>query len=252
MDWLPQDISAGVFLILLFASLSTSLISAAFGLGGGVTLLAIMTLFLPLTTVIPLHGVIQAGSNLSRLALMLRHVDWRVVAAFSLGTGVGVAAGSQLLIQLPDGLAELVLGLFILWSLLGHLPRPPGQHQTGLLLSGGLGTGLATLFVGATGPLVAAVLRPLGLQRHRHVSTFSACMVLQHGAKILAFGLLGFGLASWVPFLVGMLLAGLVGTWLGRSILNRLNETLFRRVLTAILAVLALRLLYQGGQGIFG
>ncbi len=252
MDWIPAELELPSVLLLLASSLLTSMLSAAFGLGGGVALLAIMTLFLPITSVIPLHGVIQAGSNLSRLALLLQYVDWRTVTAFTLGTLLGVAAGSLVLIELPTGLPELILGLFIVWTLSGLQPRlATGRRQAALTL-GGVGTGFATLFVGATGPLVAAVLRILRLQRHRHVATFAACMVLQHLTKIVAFALLGFSLAPWLPFLAGMLMTGLLGTWLGRQVLDRLDEAVFRVVLSGILALLAARLIYQGVQGLVG
>ena len=165
---------------------------------------------------------------------------------------LGVAAGSLVLIELPTGLPELILGLFIVWTLSGLQPRlATGRRQAALTL-GGVGTGFATLFVGATGPLVAAVLRILRLQRHRHVATFAACMVLQHLTKIVAFALLGFSLAPWLPFLAGMLMTGLLGTWLGRQVLERLDEAVFRVVLSGILALLAARLIYQGAQGLVG
>ncbi|MCK8516890.1 sulfite exporter TauE/SafE family protein [Methylonatrum kenyense] len=252
MDWIPAELGLLSVLVLLASSLLTSMLSAAFGLGGGVALLAMMTLFLPIATVIPLHGVIQAGSNLSRLALLLQHVDWRSVIAFAVGTLLGTFAASLVLIELPEGLPELILGLFIVWSLSGLQPRLAAGQQRLSLALGGIGTGFATLFVGATGPLVAVVLRILQLQRHRHVATFAACMVLQHLTKIVAFAMLGFSLAPWLPFLAGMLAAGLIGTWLGRHILDRLDESVFRYGLGGILALLAARLIYQGIQGLVG
>ena len=60
----PQ-LSSGAFITLCLVSLFTSLISAAFGLGGRVMLVAIMTSLLNPVVVIPIYAVIQMNSNLS-------------------------------------------------------------------------------------------------------------------------------------------------------------------------------------------
>ena len=56
--------------LLIAASLVTSFITAAFGIGGGVVLLAFLALVLPPVALIPVHGVVQLGSNGGRVAIM--------------------------------------------------------------------------------------------------------------------------------------------------------------------------------------
>ncbi|MEL7486060.1 MAG: hypothetical protein AAGJ87_02465 [Pseudomonadota bacterium] len=74
MDWIaaftPEEISpiaAGVVIIISFF---TAALTAAFGLGGGLALLGAMSALLPPAAVIPVHGVAQMGSNLSRFSLL--------------------------------------------------------------------------------------------------------------------------------------------------------------------------------------
>lgn len=247
----PPGVPAWATLVLLPASTLASFVTAAFGVGGGVMLLAVMTVFLPVPVVIPLHGVIQAGSNVGRIALTWRHVQWPILAAFAAGAAVGATAGSQLLVRLPQAWMELALGAFILWTCWGPMPR---VHRGSLATigAGGALTSLLTLFVGATGPFVGAFLRALHLDRLHHVGTFSACMVLQHGLKIAVFGLVGFAFGPYVPFLAVMLVAGFIGTCIGRLVLERIDDALFRRGLTLLLTVLALRLVYSGVSATLG
>lgn len=246
----PAALSGWATALLLLSSLMTSFITAAFGAGGGVLLMGLMTLFLPVTAVIPLHGVIQAGSNAGRAALTWRYIHWPVVLAFTAGGLVGALAGSQLLVRLPQAWMELGLGVFILWSCWG--PMPALHHGSRVRVAlGGAVTSLLTLFVGATGPFVAAFLRAMALERRVHVGTFSTCMLIQHGLKIGVFGLLGFAFGPYLPFLLAMLAMGLVGTLLGRATLERLSDRRFHGILTAILTLLALRLLYSGAVSAF-
>lgn len=247
----PPDVPAWATLVLLPASTLASFITAAFGIGGGVMLLAVMTVFMPVPVAIPVHGVIQAGSNVGRTALTWRHVEWPILLAFAGGAVVGAAAGSQLLVRLPQAWMELALGAFILWSCWGPMPRIHRGSVLGIGIGGAL-TSVLTLFVGATGPFVGAFLRALRLDRLRHVGTFSACMVLQHGLKVAVFGLVGFAFGPYLPFLAVMLVCGFVGTFIGRRVLERIDDALFRRALTLLLTVLALRLLYSGASAVPG
>ena len=242
---LPPALSPAASAVLLVAAVAGSFVTAAFGVGGGVLLLGIMTLFVPVSAVIPVHGVVQAGSNVWRGAILLRHVRWPLVAVFAGGGVVGAAAGSRLLIQLPEAGLELALGVFILLSCWLPAPRVQRSSLPRIALGGGV-TSLLTLFVGATGPFVATLIRPLHLDRRVHVATFSACMTLQHGLKLAVFGFAGFAFGPWLPWLALMLAAAFLGTWIGRQVLERMDDRLFRRTLTVLLTVLALRLVASG------
>lgn len=249
--FVPPGLSPGEAGLLVGASGIGSFVTAAFGAGGGALLLGLMTVFLPTAAAIPLHGVVQAGSNVGRTAILCRHVHWGPWLAFTIGTATGAAAGSALLVRVPEFVLDLALGAFLLWSCIGHGLRYGGRSRAALVV-GGAATGLLTLFAGATGPLVATLVRPLGFDRLAHVATFSACMLGQHGLKIAVFGLAGFGFAPYVPFLLAMLAVGFAGTLLGRLVLGRLDDRLFRRVLRWLLGLIALRLLYSGAVAALG
>ena len=64
------------------ASFVTSFITAAFGIGGGGVLLALLASVLPPAALIPVHGLVQLGSNAGRAAIMARHCDRGVLAVF--------------------------------------------------------------------------------------------------------------------------------------------------------------------------
>ena len=88
--------------LLIAASLVTSFITAAFGIGGGVVLLAFLALVLPPVALIPVHGVVQLGSNGGRVAIMSKHVVWRPILPFVVGALIGAAIGGLVVVQLPS------------------------------------------------------------------------------------------------------------------------------------------------------
>lgn len=54
-----------VTVLLFFSAVGTAAISAVVGMAGGVTLLSIMILFMPLNAAIPIHGIVQLVSNIT-------------------------------------------------------------------------------------------------------------------------------------------------------------------------------------------
>lgn len=238
----PPDLGLTATLALLAFSFAGSFITIAFGIGGGVMLLAIMASLMPPIALIAVHGVVQLGSNTGRAATMLRHIQWSALGWFGVGSLLGVAVGSALVVNLSGALVQIGVGLFVLYSVWA---RPPAWMKRWPVVTGALTTFL-TMFFGATGPFVATYTRALGLGRHGYVGTHAALLVMQHALKTLAFGFLGFAFAPWAGFCAAMILAGFAGTLAGRLVLERLTDRRFQQILNLFLALIALRLIWSG------
>ena len=250
MAWLqPEGMALWGSGMLILASGVTSFIAGAFGLGGGIVLLAIMGSLMPVATMIPVHGVVQLGSNAGRMLLLLRHIDTSVILPFGLGSLVGGLIGSAVVIRMPPELLQIGLGFFVLWSIWGRLPAVASGHSA--MAGTGLVSTFLTMFFGATGVFVAAVVKTLGLDRLTFVATHATCMTLQHGIKVVAFGLLGFAYGQYAPLMLLMIGSGLLGTYIGRYVLKRTADERFHMVLNGLLTLMALRLLWQGVSATF-
>jgi uncharacterized membrane protein YfcA len=240
---LPAAVSLWAAIALIVLSALTSFITAAFGLGGGLVMLAVMATLLPPVALLPIHGVIQIGSNGGRAAIMLRQVRLEVLGPFVVGTVIGAALGGLISVRLPEPLFYFGLGLFVLWAAWGKAPPAFGKRA---IFVGGVVSSFLTMFFGATGPFVAAVLKTLQLDRMSHVATQSACMVTQHGVKILVFGFLGFNYAPYAGLIIAMILTGFIGTVIGKRVLSGMGDERFKLALSIVLTLLALRLIWSG------
>lgn len=238
----PPEISAPVALLLCLVSFVTSGIAAALGLGGGVLLLGVMAAALPTAAVIPLHGVVQVGSNLGRAVVQRRNVDYPILAYFALGSLLGAYAGGRVAVALPETVLKVALGLFILYLAWGPRPRFGRVAEPAYVAAGAVGAFL-TMFFGATGPFVAAVLATRRLDRHQVIGTHAAFMTVQHCLKIVVFGVLGFAFGPWVPLLAAMIATGFLGTLAGTRLLKHLPEARFRLAFKLLLSLLAANLI---------
>ncbi|GIL01282.1 MAG: hypothetical protein BroJett030_11810 [Alphaproteobacteria bacterium] len=250
MDLLPADVAGGAAAALIVASFFTSALTAAFGIGGGVALLTVMGYLLPVASLIPVHGVVQLGSNTGRALIQRAHIDWSAALPFLAGSLVGVALGTPFVVRLDDPLLKVGLGAFIIavtWVRLPALAR----GGPALFAGGGLVTAFLTMFFGATGPLTAAFLGRSLPDRRQYSGTHAAIMTAQHGFKVIAFGLTGFAFVTWLPLLVAMVAAGFAGTAAGARLLARLPEARFRLAFSLLLTVLALDLIRRGLAAMF-
>lgn len=214
------------------------------GIGGGVLLLALMASVLPVSALIPVHGLVQAGSNGSRTFLTWSHIDWSIVRFFSAGALLGAALASVVVVQLPLYIIQFCVAFFILYLLWGPKPGKHEVSRAGRVAAGTLTT-LLTMFVGATGPLVAGFVHRQASDKFTVTATFACCMTFQHLLKMLVFSFVGFAFWQWLPLIGLMILSGFVGTWLGLRVLHRVSGAQFQTLFRAIVTLLALRLLWQ-------
>ncbi|WP_425091483.1 sulfite exporter TauE/SafE family protein [Tropicimonas sp. S265A] len=231
-----------IALTLIAASFLGSFITVAFGIGGGQVMLAVFATLLPAAAIIPVHGLVQLGSNAGRTALTYRHLKTGVASLFAVGALIGVGLGTLFFVQLNPAAIQIGVGLFILWSILF---KPPAFMRRSAGIAGAISSFL-TMFFGATGPFVAAFVTSLRLGKMSHTATHATLMTIQHTLKTVAFGFLGFAFSLWAG-LIGLLIAsGFLGTIVGRRVLVRVDEHRFRLILNVILTLLAARLIYAG------
>lgn len=214
------------------------------GLGGGVALLALMGTGMPVASVLPVHAIVQLGSNMGRTIIQFKYIVWPLVLWFLLGSIFGVAMGGPVVMHIPDTFAKLLLAAFILWSVFGAKIKPASSVSRIYFILGGALTSFASMIVGAAGPMVAALIASKGYTKQALVATHSVCMVFQHGLKILVFGALGFAFAQWVPMLVAMIASGLAGTYVGTRLLDDLPESIFKLGFRITMILLSLQMIW--------
>jgi len=247
---LPGGLDPVIAVLLVIASAFTSALTAAFGVGGGIAMLTLMGLFVPVAALIPVHGAVQLGSNTGRAWHQRANVRMDVAAPFIAGSVVGAIIGAFVVIQLPDALLKLVLGAFVIAITWTNIPGIEKLTRAGLAVASVV-VALLGMLVGATGPLVSVLFAQFfAHDRKALVATHAAGMVAQHGLKIVVFGLAGFAFAEWLPLIAAMIVSGFLGTVYGTRLLERMPEESFRKWFKIAITVLALDLLRRGLMGL--
>jgi len=225
------------------AAAVTAAISGVLGMGGGITLLGVMTAALPSAWVVPLHGVAQLSSNFARTLGLLKHVAWRIFAVYAAPLVVGVVAATALwsgdkLTHFRPAIGVFLL-LLLLWRRFSPKLRNPPLWSYAVL---GLVVGFAGVWVGATGPLLAPFFLRDDFEKEQVIATKAACQSLLHLLKVPAFLYLGFDFLAHLPLLGALILAVVFGTLFGRRVLSRLSQKAFTSLFEGLLMIIAVYL----------
>ncbi len=240
-----------------FAALgaTSAALSAIVGLAGGVLLLGGLLLYLEPLAAIPVHGVAQLVSNVTRATLQREHIAWPAVGPFLWLLLPGAIVGVLLIERIPPDGARLLIGLFALaaiWIPTWFRVLPADNRATvrrRFLVAGGV-VGVANMLVGATGPILAPFVLSLGLERFATVGTLAICQAIGHFVKIGVFTVRGFAFLEYAAGLALLCASIVVGSWLGTHALRRLPERGFQWLIRAAVTAVALRLIWQGSEGL--
>ena len=249
-------------IILIISALITSSVSAVFGMGGGIILLGIMAIIIPEGyMVVALHGVIQLFSNTIRTYIFRQHLKKDIIKEFLVGALIG-AGISALIVFLLIGLYEVesanqikvdflkpMIGGFIIWYL--FLKGSKKEKKSKSFIKVGSISGLASIFVGATGPLIAPFFLNNYLTKENVIANKAACQMITHLTKIPLF--IYFFNVNYIGeyhLLLPLILAVYIGTNLGKKLLSFIPEKTFKILFKSALTLIAIKLIAGEFSGI--
>lgn len=242
-------------LALIVAAFLTSMLSAVIGMGGGITLLGIMALIMPDGyLVVAYHGIVQLASNATRTFVYRDHLHRPILRRFLIGLITGLALSVAIIYLLiyyfqVSSASEIkidflkpLIGFYIIWFLYFRKKRKPVAEKA-FLWMGSIG-GLATVFIGAMGPLIAPLFINNKLTKENIIATKAACQTAGHLLKIPIFIFL-FGvsyISNW-SIIFPLVIAVYLGTNFGKKMLGMLPEKMFHFFFKIALTIIAIRLI---------
>lgn len=227
-------VSLSVLLGAVFPSvLATSFLSGIFGMVGGLILMGVLLMLLPVPLAMSLHAITQMASNGWRALLWRGHVRWTVLPGYLAGAAIAFALFAAIALSPPKPLVYVLLGLMPFAA--AALPRSWAldiQRKGAPSLVGFLVMGLS-VFAGASGAVVDIFFVRTELDRRTIVATKAMIQTIGHFLKLIYFTLV-IGAAPEDPVLPLLVYAAAVGTaFIGTSaarvVLDRLSNQAFLR-----------------------
>jgi uncharacterized membrane protein YfcA len=179
-----------------------------------------------------------------------RHARWAHLWKLFPWTAAGVVAGYFALGRLSEMQARGLIGGIVLALVALHLVRRrtmghEAEHGAWFAPTIGVLAGFTTLVANAAGPLMAIYLLAMRLPKLDFVGTGAVFFMLLNWFKVPF--MVHLGLIDTASFSVNLMLlpAVLLGTWVGRKILVRIDQRAFENLALLLSALAALELTFK-------
>ena len=229
-------------LLLGLLTFFTSTVAGIVGLGGGMMLIAVLSSFLPLNALIPVHGLTQMSSNFSRAIFAYKDVQYETIPKFLIGSLAGIALFASIISMISLEYVPLFIGLYILLSLWSKKFNNKIKKYENYYLVGFLQSGLS-IVVGATGPLTMTLLLKDYEDKDKVVATGAALMSITHILKVFVFMYFGFVFFDYIGIIIAMIIGAVAGSYTGTKLRDKIDGKKFTMILKVLLSALAVKLI---------
>jgi len=239
--------SIAVFIYIL----TTSTLSGAIGMGGGVILMAILLIFLPLPEALILHGITQASSNGFRALLNKRHIEKKIVFKYLLGAGLTYFVFQFISFKPSKNLIFVILGALPFLTLLKKIAIYFDIEKSGRGYLCGVLVSASQAISGVSGSILDLFYLSSDLGRFSIVATKAMTQTIGHLLKTFFFiKLMDFNFENiGVDIYAIAIITPLLGSYLGKLILKRFDEKSFYLVAKSSMLCLSAYLFYRGAIG---
>lgn len=231
-------VSVGLTALIAFAVVATATLSGIFGMAGGIVLMGMFLVVLPVSSAMMLHGTTQAVSNGYRAFLTRDHIVWSVLSFYIVGAIASLGALGAISFVPDKALVFICVGAVPFVA--AALPTRFALDITkpGMPVIGGFIITLINLIAGVAGPLLDAFFVKSDLTRHQIVATKAITQTLSHLLKLVYFGVLvrqvaieANGELATLPWWLYVMVipCAMLGTTLGTKVLDKISDTNFRK-----------------------
>ena len=220
------DFSIVTFAVIAVCAFATAVLHGATGMAGGIVMAAILSHLIGIKAAIPVMTCALVFSHSSRALLYLRDTDWRVVKTVLLFSLPGIALGAYIFTFLSGQVIAVLMAGLLSLSFPVKLYARHHQLRTspGALVAASSLWGVLAGNVIGPGFLLAPFLLGTGMNRLTFVGSLATIVLVMNLAKLTVFGATLVLDGNMLVLGVGIGLITIPGNWLGRELLNKMND----------------------------
>ncbi|MDR1432125.1 MAG: sulfite exporter TauE/SafE family protein [Propionibacteriaceae bacterium] len=213
---------------------------------GNVSLLAVVAMaqVLPVRDSTGVVLLLFLVGDLVAIWVYLKNVDWKLIVSLIVPVLVGLGLGSVFLNFVSDTALKKTIGVIVLVLLvIGFWPDKLGVQRRPVAFGYGAMAGFTTMVANAGGPAMSLYLLAAKYDKLSFLGTTAWFFFFVNASKVpISIGL-GIVRVDTALFALALAPAVLLGTWLGRILIKRIEQQTFERLVTIFVAIAALYLI---------
>ena len=221
-----------IYLLLILATLATSIISGVLSMAGGMILMGVFGFFLSVPAAMVLHGIAQTFSNGSRVWFYRRHIKWRVLGYYSIGAFAVLGFFATLTYVPSIGVVFILIGCFPFIALILpksinlDMERGPVSFFSGVVVT------TAQMLAGASGPVLDIFYVKSEMSKEAILGTKAVTQTLGHILKLIYYAVIMAIASDLIPVWVipAVVAAAIFGNYCASLLVTRMSDHQFKKI----------------------
>jgi uncharacterized membrane protein YfcA len=240
-----MELDKTIFFLLL--TLVAEIIGTIGGFGSSVFFVPFANIFFDFHTVLGLTAIFHFSSNISKIYLFRKGMNWKLILQIGVPSIVFVIFGSFLSKFVDSKALSMILGFFLialslLFLIKKQLVIPARLKET---LLGGAISGFAAGLIGTGGAIRGLTMAAFNLEKSVFVATSATIDFGIDFTRTFVYydnGYITKDILIYIPFL---LVIGFVGSWMGKKILGKIAQEKFKQISLLLIFIIGVFSLFQ-------
>lgn len=240
-------------IVFALLALLAEIIGTVGGFGSSIFFVPVAQFFFAMKTVLGITAVFHVFSNLSKLVLFRKTINWKLTLLFGMPSVLLVIAGAWLTTITSFKYDKITLSVFLIAfsSLMLIKPSFKISATVSSSIAGGSIAGFLAGFVGTGGAVRGLFLAAYNLEKNLFVGTSAAIDMGVDLSRAIIYVNHGYVTKENYYLLAILLVVSVLGSYLGKLLLNRINQEQFKKILLGLILGIGMVMLFQNLEAIF-
>ncbi|HBH20609.1 MAG TPA: sulfite exporter TauE/SafE family protein [Rikenellaceae bacterium] len=230
-----------MYLILILVGFIAGLLSGSVGFGGGMILLPVITYFYGVEVAVPVSTIAQLLSNLSRVGMGWKEINWKAVWRFLMLAVPFTILGAFGFAKVPkDPMTKVLCSFLIVFAFMKLMGKMRLPNKPATMIVGGGVTGFVNGLLGISGPLSSAVFLSLELAPVSYIASEATAAAFMHIVKAIVYGKLNLMSAGIFLSGCGIGCAMILGNFIAMRCIRNVNKKLYQKIVAGVMIAVSL------------
>jgi uncharacterized membrane protein YfcA len=230
------------YILFYFLALIAEIIGTISGFGSSILFVPIASLYFDFKIVLGITAIFHVFSNISKIYLFKNTINKNIVIKLGIPAVVSVIVGAVLSNYVPQKELELGMNIFIVLIalLLIKYSKMTLEQSDKNLFIGGTISGFLAGIIGTGGSIRGLTLAAFNLEKNVFIATSALIDFGVDISRAVVYYFNGFILKEYLFIIPILLLISIVGTWIGKLILNKISQDFFKNIVLIVIILTAI------------
>lgn len=231
--------------IFILLALLAEIIGTIGGFGSSVFFVPIGNFYFNFHAVLGLTAVFHLSSNMSKIMLFKKGLDKKLLLNIGVPSVIFVIIGGFLTKIVDDGILKIILacfliGLSLLFLIKTKLIINPNKRNA---ITGGALSGLSAGLLGTGGAIRGLTMAAFNLEKSVFIATSAFIDFFLDFTRTIVYYQNGYIQKEYLIYLPFLIVIGIVGTYIGKRILNHIPQDKFKKLSLLLILFIGLVML---------